>query len=482
MKQLISLVALFTITSCTTPTKVEVTTERTSLFSSSDVDLVKSYDWAKNMALSYSHEGLDPVGLWYEAALPSREAFCMRDVSHQVVGAQILGLGQHNLNMMTKFAENISESKDWCTYWEIDRNDKPAKADYLNDDEFWYNLNANFDVIDACLKLYQWTGDVTYLRDAKFVNFYQKSLNEYVERWDLQVEKIMNRPRFMNSPENFDKNNMFHACRGLPSYVESMPGITVSADLLSTIYAGIKAYSQMALIEGDGVESGKYEALANQYKALLKDLWWDETNKCFYSLKTEDNKFHSGEGQTYVVWFNATDDVDRIKATVDNLLNSNLNVENLSHFPALFYRLDYWQQAYDLLLKLPTVNRCEYPEVSYGVVDGIVGGLMGINPEASLGRITTMPRLTDKTQWAKIENVPVFDGFITVRHDAKVSSEFTNNTSKTLIWRASFLGQYPNVKVKGNVFETILSVDKMGNNYSYLDMRVEPSETIRIDL
>lgn len=44
------------------------------------------------MVLSYAHDGTDSVGYWYEAALPQRETFCMRDVSHQSVGAQILGL------------------------------------------------------------------------------------------------------------------------------------------------------------------------------------------------------------------------------------------------------------------------------------------------------------------------------------------------------------------------------------------------------
>lgn len=47
---------------------------------------------ARKMVLSYAHDGTDSVGYWYEATLPQREAFCMRDVSHQSVGAQILGL------------------------------------------------------------------------------------------------------------------------------------------------------------------------------------------------------------------------------------------------------------------------------------------------------------------------------------------------------------------------------------------------------
>ncbi len=113
--------------------------------SSSDAKLKETFDWAKRMALGYAHDGKDPVGYWYEAALPGREAFCMRDVSHQSIGGEILGLSPHNFNMMYKFAVNISESRDWCTYWEINRYDKPAPVDYADDKHFWYTLTASPD-------------------------------------------------------------------------------------------------------------------------------------------------------------------------------------------------------------------------------------------------------------------------------------------------------------------------------------------------
>jgi hypothetical protein len=65
--------------------------------------------------LAYAFTG-DPVGPWYEAALPGRQAFCMRDTAHQGLGAHMLGLAQYTRNMLYKFAENISKSKDWCSY------------------------------------------------------------------------------------------------------------------------------------------------------------------------------------------------------------------------------------------------------------------------------------------------------------------------------------------------------------------------------
>jgi len=64
---------------------------QTLSFNSSDNELNQLFSWAKKQALAYSFSD-DPVGLWYEAALPGREAFCMRDVSHQAMGAHFLGL------------------------------------------------------------------------------------------------------------------------------------------------------------------------------------------------------------------------------------------------------------------------------------------------------------------------------------------------------------------------------------------------------
>lgn len=40
------------------------------LFRSTDKQLEETFNWACNMAMSYAHDGSDPVGYWYEAALP----------------------------------------------------------------------------------------------------------------------------------------------------------------------------------------------------------------------------------------------------------------------------------------------------------------------------------------------------------------------------------------------------------------------------
>lgn len=77
-------------------------------FQSSDADLNDLFDWSKNQALAYAFDD-DPVGLWYEASLPGREAFCMRDVSHQSMGAQFLGLAE--------FQVTTREIRDLWWHW-----------------------------------------------------------------------------------------------------------------------------------------------------------------------------------------------------------------------------------------------------------------------------------------------------------------------------------------------------------------------------
>lgn len=176
---------------------------------SSDTTLMNMFNWALQASNDHTGSDDDPVGPWYEAALPNREAFCIRDISHQCIGEEINGHGKQNLNMFTKFVENISESKDWCTYWEINRHNLPAPVDYTSDKDFWYNLNANFDIIDACYRLYLWTGDKTYLEDPRFERFYQLTLNEYMERWQLEVDKIMQRPAFMNRPDPLPEKDTY---------------------------------------------------------------------------------------------------------------------------------------------------------------------------------------------------------------------------------------------------------------------------------
>lgn len=447
-------------------------------FSSTDKQLERTFNWARDMALSYTHDGNDPVGYWYEAALPQREAFCMRDVCHQSVGAQILGLTLHNKNMLTRFVENISEEKDWCTYWEINRYNKPAPIDYKNDNEFWYNLNANQDVIQACLKMYEWTGDKDYIKDSRFTHFYDKSLNEYIIRWQLSPEKIMSRPRFMNQPENFDPNYNFHACRGIASYVENFHGLSVGVDLIASLYAGFTAHSKIAFMTGQKEQARQDKNKADAYRDLLDTQWWDADNNRYQTFWTEEHKFYRGEGIPFLLWFGAVHKPERIRASVEDILQKEWNVENLSAFPALLYRYGYWTDAYRILVGLPHVNRCEYPEVSFGAIEGLVCGAAGIIPSASENSIGTCYKLTDKKQEIEVENLPLFDGHISLKHVGATKSHIENHTGRKIKWNVSFPGNYPKVRAGKKTYKTVQTEDAKGNVISTATIKLKDGNSL----
>lgn len=449
----------------------------TAVFTSSDLQLERSYNWARAKALSYAHDDGDPVGAWYEAALPNREAFCMRDVSHQTVGAQIIGLAKHNKNMMMKFAENISEQKDWCTYWEINRYNRPAPVDYASDTEFWYCLNANSDVMLACLKMYEWTGDTDYISDATMRYFYDKSVDEYVKRWKLRPDSIMHRPQYMNMPADFNPDYSFHTCRGLPSYVENFHGLTAAVDLVGGLYAGFDAYSRIAAIAGDKKRAKRAASEAKAYRKLLEETWWDAENNRYNTFWTAERKFARGEGVPFLLWFDAISDRDRIRAGVaDILAKKDWNIENRSYFPALLYRLGYDEEAYRELTTLPGADRADYPEVSYGVVEGVVAGAMGLRPSASTNSVSTLSRVAGHT--TQISNVPALGGYLSLRHEGNEVSELENNTGRDLTWHVSFLGNHPTITAGGKKYRTKVTKDVRGNEISTASIKLPDSQKI----
>src|SRR5215469_8929221 len=92
----------------TAPHAVTPTSEEGGIeFESPDKKLSDGFRWAKAQALAYARTD-GSIGPWYEASLPGRNAFCMRDVSHMSTGAQFLGLGPRTMNMLRRFAANIS--------------------------------------------------------------------------------------------------------------------------------------------------------------------------------------------------------------------------------------------------------------------------------------------------------------------------------------------------------------------------------------
>ena len=463
---------------------------------SSDARLVEAFNWAKRQALEFAFDG-DPVGLWYEAALPGREAFCMRDVAHQATGAHALGLAPHTRNMLHRFAENISESKDWCSYWEIDRYNRPSPADYKSDSEFWYCLPANYDVLDACYRMFLWTGDLTYLDDPAFLNFYNRTVTDFERRWNLDLDRIMRRKRFENiSGGDFGPHNPFLFFRGNPSYNEHREDFVLGVDLLATQYAAYRSYASIQEARENDPLAQTYTARAAAVKALINNSWWDETVKQFHAQLNKDYQFE-GRDTSNVLYRDAADDGPKLKGTLNAFLEEiektpSSGVEGQSHHAEILYRYGALDAAYRQMMDLarPGRDRREYPEVSYSIVGAIVTGLMGISP----GSLVEQPGYTVSgaqfisTQsglgnigWAELRNVPVHHNKVTVRHESARKTRFTNQEGPSIIWRATFPGGYQTLLLNGKPLKARVELSTLNREISSIDVPVAPGVTVEAE-
>ena len=444
---------------------------------SSDIRLTTSFNWAKKQAVGYVRDQ-DPVGPWYEAALPGREAFCMRDVSHQAYGAEALGLSEHNFNMLHKFAKNISKSRDWCTFWEIDRLDRPAPVDYKNDSDFWYTLPANFDVLDTCYRLYEWTGDERYIKNQEMLNFYRRTMSDYIATWHLQPDQIMKR-----------KVDIMGA-RGIPSYVETQDDFYVGVDLVASLVAGCRSYAGILDSIGDHLGASSQRRNEQKYIELLNNQWWNLNKKSFYGFLSTHGEMIEGVRWSLLYW-DAIKNPEKLRLSLAQLENIPLEqdanqVEDKSYTAEILYRYGRTEKAYEQLIDLAKEgrNRREYPEVSYAWIGSITRGMMGVrsiaNPTGNERRVCfeTLSGLSSKTEWAELQNIPILGTLITVRHDRTHVTKATNHGSKAIIWKACFLGSYPKLWVNGVATTSKKELRQFETTISSVEVELGPGKSV----
>ncbi len=458
-----------------------VNTQAQLTFESSNARLDSAFVWAKKKALYFVHDGTDPVGYWYEAALPQREAFCMRDVSHQAIGAAMLGLNQHNLNMFQKFAENISAEKDYCSYWEINRYNQPAPVDYENDRDFWYNLPANFDVVYNAWRLYRWTGDKSYLQHPAFQKFYALSMNNYVDHWQLGSDRVTQRNRHLHD----SNSKRFGTQRGIPTYNEGGRGETkLGIDLTASLIAAYRAYADILKMNGELNKATVYVNKAKREQQFLNDFWWDKTRQEYRSVQYADQSFDYfmvGNDQAflhYLLYFDVIDNPTQVSKLMEEYQKnySQLIVELKSYLPIVFYENGYSQLATQMIVDLcaPENARRDYPENSFTIIEHVTRGLMGVDADASTKTVTTLSRV-EAGNWAELKMLPVFSNSISVKHIGTHTTTFTNQRGAALTWRACIPGKYKYLFVNGVKQKCNQGIDH-GRHYSFINVPVKSGE------
>jgi len=441
--------------------------------SSTMPEWVEAFEWARAQAIEYvfpAHETGDPVGDWYEAALPGRAAFCMRDVSHQALGAHVLGLERFTLNMMRKFVRAISPSRDYCGYWEIDRLDRPAPVDYVDDTSFWYNLPANFDVMRACWEQYLWSGRAEYVSDRDFLRFYDLSANQYIERWDRNGDGI---------PDHRSADGT----RGLGGYDEADTSnfAASGADLVALQYAALHAYAAVLRRRNDAAGAERMAARAEAVKASFRSHWWSPERGIFATMLLEDGSFsfeHVSMLSAFPARFGLVDAEHRARILDQLEARPTECIECESYVPEVLFEGGRPAQAMARLLALcrPDTPRREYPEVSFAVVGQFAAGLMGIRPDARDRSVATASGLPTDGEEALLEHVPVFGSTIAVGHAGSWESTLANTGADPLTWRASIGGTHPRLLVDGSPTAPEQAPDANGRPWSTVVVRVDAGQ------
>jgi hypothetical protein len=458
-------------------------TESCVTFHSSDRDIQRGFERVKHQALHWVFEAY-PVGDYYEAALPNREAFCMRDTSHQAAGAEVLGLSRHNKNMFLKFARGISPSRDWCSFWEIDRWDRPCPVDYENDSDFWYNLPANFDVLHACWRMYLWTGNRDYVEHPDFDRFYALTTEEYVRTWDHDGDGIP------------DTAGGDYGRRGVAGYDESRfarSRVITATDTAAALSRAYLSYAEMCSLRGRREQEEIYRRRGTALLDRLDRDFYTADHAYAYGLDkdrrlvydtNEKNEVNISPAAGLLYW-DTIRDVDRIQRLLAIYAKQmpGVHIEGLSHYPELQWRYGRDREALDSLRRLmdPALPRKEYPEASFCTVGAVATGLMGINPDARDNRIATCPGLAG-IAWAELNGVPALGRLVSVFHREGGTTVFSLDEGEALIWRCCFRGR-GKIIVKGRELETESGLDACtGAPYVYADIPLQAQESVEASL
>lgn len=442
-------------------------------FKSSDTFLEERFEWAKKMALSYSHHGEDKVGLWYEAALPERDSFCIRDISHQIHGATFLGLDKHSKNMLEKFILNISDKRDYCTYWEIDKDNQPTAVDYTNDTDFWYVLLANFELVVACYQQYCYTGDTELINGTAYEEFFQQTFNEYIDRWDLDGDGIL---------EHYQS----YGRRGLASYNEVVTSILHGGDMLAVQYAAYHAYSKILFIRGCTDQAVRYREKAETLQRYYLNNWYNPETESFYGAKQENGDFYPEyfeEGNFLPIYFQIFKEDDKLEKAIATVKENPVkNVEGLTYMAQTFYQYDKISEGWDFFNQLidPDLHRNEYPEVSYSIIANYVSGMMGLNVTDYLKFTVRNNCLINATN--ELENIPLFNGELDLSYKSEKEIELCYNGFERPICTVTFNGSYDYCQLNGEIKELLQTKDRNGQKISQMNLILDNNCAYKIQV
>lgn len=392
-----------------------------------------------------------------------------------------MGLYEANHNMLQRFAASAAKSRDWAAYWEITGKGVPSPADYVSDNDFWFNLPANFDVLDATVRMMNWTGDSSYRTSPIFHNFSRITLSDYLRAWQLYPAMLLTRPRIANQRTT---EGRFIDARGIPSYSEGTKDFIFGADLLAAEYRAMRSYQE---VPENGSLLHDEEKNASAIQSLLEKVAWSEQDHHYYGPIRNDLSGY-GSGDTMILYFGAVKDPTHIRGALDYISAPSywkqINIEEETYIAQTLFRYGRTSTAYEVLadISAPNKARREYPEVSYSVISAIVSGVMGVAP-AAIGDnydVSTLSRLPTEMDVASLTDISIRRNRIQVTHHGSSLSRLKNLSGPPLRWRASFAGRLDRLKIIETEVPAHHFITWDGTPISWADVTVARGQEITV--
>jgi hypothetical protein len=457
-------------------TVTAVEEQKSIVISSSNDELVDTFNWAKWRARQHVQTGKrGPVDVEgpvppdarqadyipsYWAGYANRTAFYIRDYAHQAAGAHLLGLDRENKSMLQAYAATSNETRNWYPLWALNFDGSPYFLDHPSDSYFVREVPAVFELVDKAAEQYRWTGDRTYLDDPVLWDFYTRAVTKFVELHDTRL------------PNGVAEGTGQGIWYGAASYNERSDQEMIEAgDGIAAQYQAFRGYAELARARGDVAIAKQFDTRAAELFRYFNKDWGIALGADEYVRgRTPDGAKVTGWGQENSMFMAYDEIIDPNSRKTDEFLDymykmyvehRPTNIESSTYVPDVMFAYGRSEQGWAWMKDIISVldkphevpqqgTNGDYPEVSYTLLSQTVEGLAGIVPDAPSHAVSTLSRLPQEIGWLDLDHITVGQHDLGVRHEGATRTTVTHNSGpQPLKTTISFYGGYAQIEVNG---------------------------------
>ena len=429
---------------------------------SSSFELENLFNWAKDLALSYVMTGMPGAVPCYAAANPVKEAYCLRDFEHMMLGAHFLGLDLENITMMKSVAKTATPQTDYEPSWHYDYGG--------NGLEIANQVPSIFEAIWASYKQYLWTGNADWINDPLLFGYYKNAVTAYLERHDNNIPNN-------GIADAVGQGDWEDTC----TYNEGGERVKEAADGIGMQYQGFRSFAAILKARGDIDGYNTWMAKANDILNMFRTDFWEGST--YYRGRRSLTDYSAGYGKENSFLMLKTllpEPGERAENYLDLVWDNcaNDNYEAKSYLPDAFFPYGQRERGWHYMKKLyyGDVYGRTYPELSYTFVSHTIRWLVGVDADAPNNTVSTLPQLPDEVSWVEADKVPVGSKMLKVRQDGNSKTTLTNGSDSSIKWEARFIGTHNTLLVNG-IHQAANLKTINGTAVSYVALPILPDQS-----